>query len=71
VSRLVIRHRGPFPGLNTPPPGERRTAEAAGEETRESHRALLLEFQGRTLTPARLSLYDPTIGAGHSRSIAI
>jgi hypothetical protein len=33
------------PRLNPPPPGGRRRADAAGQETRESDRALILEFQ--------------------------
>jgi hypothetical protein len=35
----------PPPHLNPPPPGGRRIADAAGQETRESDRALILEFQ--------------------------
>jgi hypothetical protein len=45
------------PHLNPPPPGGRRIADAAGQETCESDRALILEFQYRILCPLDIFLF--------------
>jgi hypothetical protein len=50
----------PPPHLNPPPPGGRRIADAAGQETRESDRALILEFQQTVASCTALGLRAPS-----------